>query len=91
MPEQVVLARSRPVPSKAKATIRQHDSWKLDAPGALISSLGYSPAKVQDRTGMTVGPATAVCSTRAKEMMLPIWAWWFSFLQAYPQEEQWWR
>lgn len=76
MPEQVVLARSRPVPSKAKATIRQHDSWKLDASGALISSLGYSLAKMQDRTGMmTVGPATAVCSKRAKEMVLPIWDW----------------
>lgn len=75
MPEQVVLARNRPVPSKAKATIRQHDSWKLDASGALISSLGYSPAKVQDRTGLTVGAATAVCSKRAKEIVLPIWDW----------------
>lgn len=53
VPEQVVLARSRPVPSKAKATIRQHDSWKFDASGTLLSgNTGYSPAMVQDGIGM---------------------------------------
>lgn len=42
------------MPSKAKATIRLRDSWKFDASGTLLSGkAGYSPAMVQDGTGMT--------------------------------------